>query len=411
MKEKIIMIFFVVILISLVVFFINKDKIIKNNEANTEYKIPKLYIIGNIEGMQDKTDKRQVQVKYESNNINFESYAILKVQGASSLKYDKKNYNIIFYENSDYNKKKEINLKWGNFEKYTLKANAIDPMHYRNTVTAQIASQINKKYGILKSSVNYGSTDGFPIEIYENGDFLGLYTLNIHKDYLFDMNENNKNNLVIFGSRPMPLSFVSLENEKWNKYEVEVGEKNQETLDKLNRMIDFVRSSSDEEFVNNFEEYFNKDSVLNYYCYMKFAHLIDNVTKNLMFVTYDGKVWYMIFYDLDYSWGLDYNEENTISDLENEHTAYYIKISPLWKKFKVLFKDEIEERYKELRKDILTKENIINKMNDFYKLIPDETLEKEYEKWNDRPTYDKTYIEDYLDNQITFFDKEFGLID
>ena len=66
---------------------------------NYKYSIPKMYISGEIYGMQEKSDKRAINVKYESTNKNFECYASLKVQGSYTLKFDKKNYNITFYEN------------------------------------------------------------------------------------------------------------------------------------------------------------------------------------------------------------------------------------------------------------------------------------------------------------------------
>ncbi|MBR3134791.1 MAG: CotH kinase family protein [Clostridia bacterium] len=381
-----------------------------NQEQQTEKNsIPKMFFTGNINEMQEKSDKRQIQVKYESDNLKFESYAILKVQGSYTLKFDKKNYNITFYEDEECNKKKKYDMKWGEYSKYTLKANWTDPLHSRNIVTAQIASEINKKYGILADSINYGLTDGFPIEIYINNDFLGLYTLNIHKDYLFNLDDKDENNIAIFANTPEPQAFEILETEEWNNYELEFGKNNEETLEKFNRLIDFIKNSSDEQFINDFDNYFNKDSVLNYYCLMNFAHLIDNVTRNIFLVTYDGKVWYMIPYDFDQSWGNEFRDYSIITDYENRHTSYYIQISPLWNRFKKLLKKEIDLRYKELRKDILTKENVINKMNSFYSLIPNNTLEKEQKKWNNKPDYERTYINEYLDNELIYLDRIYGL--
>lgn len=409
MKVKIsLIIIIVIILISILTIGLNWKSIIKKNEDQglNGYKIPKMYIAGDIEGMQDKEDKRQIKVKYESDDLTFESYALLKVQGNYTLRFDKKNYNITFYKDSEFEEKQKFDVKWGEYNKYTLKANWTDPLHSRNIVTAKIASQINQKYGILTDSVNNGLIDGFPIELYVNGEFLGLYTFNLHKDYIFNMDKSNKNNIVIFANIPEPTAFATLETEEWNNYEVEFGEENKETLDKLNRVINFINNSNDEEFVNDFEKYFNLDSVLNYYCFMKFAHLIDNVTRNIFLVTYDGEIWYMVPYDFDQSWGNSFRDYSVISDHQNKLTTYYTNINPLWKRFKVLFAEEIKERYKELRNDILTKENVINKMNDFYKLIPEESLKKEQEKWNNKPNYERTYINEYLDKLISHLDKE-----
>ena len=406
MKKKIflsIIIIYILMLIAAVAYYYFN----KGQEKKT-VNIPKLYITGNITDMQDKTDKRKVSVKYESDTQNFECYAMLKVQGQYTLKFDKKNYNITFYNDEEQTDKKKVDFKWGEYSKYTLKANWTEPLHARTIVTAQIASEINRKYNILTDCVNNGLTDGFPIEIYANGEFLGLYTLNLHKDYLFNMDKDNKDNMVIFANSVDSDIFSEPETEEWTHYEIEVGEKNEETLKKLNRLIDFVNNSTDEEFVDNFEQYFNKDSVLNYYCLMYFAHLIDNVQRNIFLVTYDGKVWYLIPYDFDQSWGNEFRDSSIIAEPKERHVAYFADVNPLWKRLKKLFRDEINDRYIELRKDILTKENIINKMNDFYKLIPDETLEKEYSRWNNKPNYERSYINEYLDKEIEFLDKIYG---
>ena len=118
----------------------------------------------------------------------------------------------------------------------------------------------------------------------------------------------------------------------------------------------------------------------------------------------------MIPYDFDQSLGNEFREKSIIVDYSNRHTEYSIRSSPLWSRIKKLFEQETKDRYKELRKDILTKENVVKKMNDFSKLIPDETLEKEYTKWKNRPVYEKNYIEDYLDKSLSNLDEKMGLI-
>ena len=124
----------------------------------------------------------------------------------------------------------------------------------------------------------------------------------MHKDNLINMDKENENNIVIFACDMNRRILDGIETNKWENYEVE-------TLMKLNRLIQFASYSSDEEFVKDFEKYFNKDSVLNYYCFMRFAHLIDNISKNMFLVTYDGEIWYLIPYDFDLSWGNMFTKE------------------------------------------------------------------------------------------------------
>ena len=70
-----------------------------------------------------------------------------------------------------------------------------------------------------------------------------------------------------------------------------------------------------------------------------------------------------------------------------------------------LYPNEIAERYFELRKNLLTKEHVIDLFNEFKLLIPENTFEKETNRWNNIPGYDYNQIEEFLDVRITIVDK------
>lgn len=162
-----------------------------NFTVNASENIPAIHFYGDISNMIDKSDDRIIIVKYISDNVTFKSYAKLKLQGDSSLNYPKKNYNITFCEDKKCLQKKNVNLKWGEISKYTLKANWIDTTHSRNIVTAKIVSQMQREYGLFEDSINNALVDGFPIKVYLNEEFYGLYTLNLHKDSIFEFNNDN----------------------------------------------------------------------------------------------------------------------------------------------------------------------------------------------------------------------------
>lgn len=366
-------------------------------------ELPKLYFYGNIKNMEEKSDERKIEVKYISEDKVFDSFAKIRVQGASSLQYEKKNYNITFYEDNSYDKKRKIDVKWGEMSKYTLKANWIDKTHTRNIVSADIYSDIQKKYGLFNNTIKHGVVDGFPIEIYVNDKFYGLYTMNLHKDYFFDLDEDNPNH-ILFASKVATLvtNFRMETDTSWYNFEVEVGDESQESVDKLNRLINFVRNSTDEEFVDNFNDYLNLDATLNYYCYMMFAQLVDNADNNLFLVTYDGKVWYPSMYDLDISWGSSNKGDKIPYDLDMKFAR---SGSLLWERFEKNFGDYIAVRYYELREEIFTEEYILNKFYSFYNLIPSETFGKEQKVWKDIPGLEIEQIREFLDVRIPLMDE------
>lgn len=363
--------------------------------------LPKLYITGNISNMNDKSDERSVEVEYVSKDINFTSYATLKIQGQHTTMYAKKNYNIKLYKDEENTEKNKINLKWGKFYKYTLKANWHDTTHSRNIVASNIAGDMYKKYGYFKNTPNNGVIDGYPIEIYLNGSFYGLYTLNLHKDYMFE--ESGKDYTLISNQTLYGMRDVKQETSSWNNFEVEVGEENQETLDNFNRLLYFIHNSTDKEFKNDIEKYIDLDSLINYYCYVRFADLWDNLGQNLYFLTYDGKVWYPILYDLDFSYGgyIGYTYVQSHNALNG-----FVKAFPLWTKLEKNFGNEIYDRYQELRKSIFTKNYVVSKFEKFINGVPSDLVTQDLAKWPGMEHYSLGKLKNYLNTRITVSDKK-----
>lgn len=376
---------------------------LSDKKASTNSSIPKVYFLGNISGMEDKKDERRILIKYQDEKTSFDAYSSIKVQGTSSLAYEKKNYTINLYEDYDLSKKKDVDVGWGNQSKYCLKANWIDKTHSRNVVTAKLASEVQAKYNLFDSSPNNGLIDGFPVEIYINDEFLGIYTWNIPKDaWMFNMDEDNKNHIVFVGENwEDTVNFKAPAT--YGPWDTEVGRGDKKDLAKFNRLITFVNKSSDKKFKENYNKYLNLDSTINYIILMEFANLIDNAGKNMLIATYDGDIWYPTLYDLDTAWGTNYDGLTTI-----DYTGTgFVKSSKLWTRTLDNFSEEIYARYQELRKDILTKEHIMELFNDFKELIPEESFKKEAERWNNIPGYDYNQIEEFLDTRIPIMDKFF----
>ena len=373
-------------------------KIFKTKAENSteDITIPRLNINGDgILDLATKATTLDVTAQFEGSDEVY--YATLKLQGTSSLSYEKKNYTINFYKDETYSSKKKIDLGygWGKESKYCLKANWIDSTQARNIVSARLAAQMQKKYGLFEDTPNNGLIDGHFVEIYINGEYRGLYTLNIPKDdWMFNMNKNNENHIVMCAENPNKGSSTTFEatsstvdGEDWS---IEVGpngsdEEVQATFAKLNRVINFVKDSTNEEFKAHFSEYLNLDATLNYYCFMALSNAVDNMNKNMLFVTYDGQVWYPSLYDLDTTWGLWFNGEGLYS-FTNKVTDYGGGSSLLFKKLVECYPNELQARYTELRETVLSNENIINEFEKFINSAPAEAWEREQTKWPNIPS-------------------------
>lgn len=362
-----------------------------------KYILPQLYLEGEFLNLKSKSENVSISCKMIVDGKElFSSFASIKLQGTSSLSYDKKNYTINFSKDADNKEKNKVDLGfgWGAQSKYCLKANWIDSTHARNIVTARIAANVQEKYSIFSDAPNNGLIDGYPVEIYANEEYLGLYTINIPKDaWMFNMDKNNENHIVMCAEKNANESTCTFEKaieseEDYVDWSIEVGpnsteEEIKQTYDKLNRVIKFIKDSSDEEFKEHFDEYLNLDACLNYLSLIMLDNGIDNVSKNMLFVTYDGKIWYPSLYDLDSTWGLYWNGKYVISA---DNDFYKYQASRLWNRILTCYKEEFKQRYNELRESVLSDEEIIYEFKRFNSYITEDVFKKEHEKWPDIPS-------------------------
>lgn len=433
-KKKIIIPILFVILCTLVIIILSivirnkEEKINKVKEQEEQIirieeqevsSMPRMLFYGDILSLETKQETEKIRIEYNiDDNTIFETYATIKLQGTSSLSYKKKNYTITFYTDDTFSTKNNIDLNfgWGEQNKYCLKANWIDSTHARNIVSARLMGEAQAKYGLFEDCPNNGLIDGYPIEIYINGNYQGLYTCNIPKgNWMFNMDSNNENNIVMCAENNQLGSSATFYNESLPidgaDWTIEVGpnstqEEINETFEKLNRVIRFVRYSSDEEFKANFDQYLNLDACLNYLCFLYLGNCTDNVTKNMLFVTYDGKVWYPSMYDLDSTWGLKYTGYELYPETTKFQEDYVDAPSLLWDRIITCFPNEFKERYNELRESIFSNENIINEFGSFYNSIPQEAWNREHTKWKDIPSisYGIDQIVNYLNVRSKYVD-------
>jgi hypothetical protein len=149
----------------------------------------------------------------------------------------------------------------------------------------------------------------------------------------------------------------------------------------LVRLVEWVMNADDETFKAEFDQYWNFEYTCKYFLSTFTFGMVDNLGKNLMITTWDGKVWYPQFYDLDSQLGsdntgflrfgpsvdflVDRSQRHEMADdygLDNgaQSGDYNTSNSRLWTKFQRCFAQEIKEMYFELRRGMFTPENVIN---------------------------------------------------
>lgn len=386
--------------------------------------LPQIMFTGNISGI-GKKDLVVVEAIYKDDNTEFSGYATLKHQGHDSLRYDKKNFTVKFFEDEECTKKTYFQFfNWNEETKYILKANFIDVSRSRNLICADIWSQmVAEREGVhsrLLNTSNHGAVDGFPVEVYLNDEFMGTYNLTLHKDgSLFAMEEGKKDGIVIAnkGNSKESLFKQTVNWDATQEWEVEFcGTENEEWIkNKTNTFIEFVMNSTNEEFKNNLAKYVDVNSLIDYIIAIYTLGLNSNYSKDLIFITYDDGPFIASLFDMENAFGMKTDGTGF------ESVSYGLPIkkngnwssgtdSLLWDKMLRNYYSEIQARYKELRKDILREENIFKISEEKISSIPESVNKVDFELYNNQPLQDISHLEqikNYVSERIKKLDDIF----
>lgn len=378
-----------------------------------------------------------VNLNMEIDGLNLTTYGTIKVQGSSTSGWPKKNWTIMFYK--DEIRKEELKIKIGDslYSNYWIaKAEWIDPTMLRNHLSYELWNDItqnrksDKKMEINNSNKNIKGARGFPntfpIAIYLDGSFYGLSLLMLgHDPNNFNIDGQNERHLYFeFDSRHPGFDYPR--KKSWQKL-VSYGigtwidgyvPANDSFTLKQKAAIDqfglFVNSPLTD-FTREYDKYLDKYNIIDMLLYQEIIYDWDGYGADLEIVTYDLTKWYILPWDKDTTFGLNYNETGLIENSENKKLFNYKKEQEdqiIWFKTYKTFTKEVEQRYSDLRKNgVFSVDNLKRKYFKLYNMIPDEIWQSEREKWPYRPSVDETSPEQILDwfgKRLEMLDKHFN---
>lgn len=272
---------------------------------------------------------------------------------------------------------------------FYLQADA-NPTSYRfrnieviNTETGEANS-----LGRLFELPNGGAVDGFPCIIMLNGAFHGLYTFNIPKDgWMMGMNgsepyqailcADTQNNTCAFKALAtleddFDLEYVTDEdNAGW-------------VLTSLNTLISAVMDSDGTDLDTTVAQYLDWDSAIDYLIFTTLAGGADMVRKNYLLATFDGVKWFFSAYDMDSTYGMQWNGKGFDSSKTYPLLGdYNHRVMELITQYK---KDALAQRYETLRNTILSEDNIYLEFSNFAAGIPAPLLVEDVKRWPTIPS-------------------------
>ena len=386
----------------------------------------------------------------------FEKDIIFSAQGSSSMNFKIKNHAIDFADGSS--------IKFGDWipmDSFHVKKYFIDVFRGQCVVAYHLAEQImqtrswseRRGFSYLDSSSETNGDslpsndfntealchpDGFPVEMYYNGEYVGLYawTLKKHRsNYNMKKGENTKIIIdgvsgslwtgaiewknfelknpkklyytdydsldetdTIIGSRKYLSAkhaidqgyitkYKEVDGKKYYEYDGDYADEicGEESVDKgvsksikdyIVNLHNFSKTSKEE-----FAEAFNVPLLIDYLLFSQFTYNRDGIGNNVVWTSYDLKKLCSNYYDLDCVFGSDwsgyYFSDSETKDIEIPNT------NPMYT-LKSLYVDELKERYKELRDiGIFTSANVVKLYTEWINSIGYDRLLKEIDKMNE----------------------------
>lgn len=415
-------------------------------------KAAKLNIIMPVLPTSKTADYEGVAEYWDKDGNYFKKNIILNAQGNSTMVYIKKNFTIDF---------SDCAIKFGNWveqDSFHLKANYIDVFVGYANIGYKYAEQIIKYLGCRPNRVIKGleattvtngvgtfdfdfdtgalcHPDGFPVEIYWNGSYYGLYCFNLkkHRDN-YQMHKKNYTQAILDGELGSATFFGGIIN--WTRFEL----RNPKTLicsdgtaydgDNPKELIDSSSESYDdtnkdmkntaiikaklqrqanaisiitsldtlEEKKAKFEEYYDKKALSAYFIISNVIYNNDGFYKNWIWCLYDN-IFSPTFYDLDSIFGRHWTGTSAQANTDLLGTDISIPSGLLYS----LYTTEIKALYKELRdNNLISTKYIMSIVNDWIYYVGHSAYVRNNKKWTTIPSYRPYSEEGYNDGSKSY---------
>lgn len=344
-------------------------------------------------------------------------YAKFGVQGQSSAGFPKKNWSFDFYK--DAAGSSSFDIKIGAVkaqDSFNFKANFIDHLHVRQMFNLELWQQIqNSRKGYPKQDIdNYyigktgkdavptGATAApymYPAVCNVNGEFYGVGCIHYAKKRSnYNIAKNKPKEILIdFGG------ITSIDEMDPAIIEIKApSSPTAATLAAIERWRVFAKSSS-ENIAANYASYLSKQNIIDYYCYVDFICGADIVFKNLMMYSWDGNIWRIGVYDVDMTYGLDF--DGTVTRFTPTYDAF--QGNGFWDRIHIAFQTDIEARYAELRRlGLFSVDHVYLSMSHLLSFYPSDLLSAEYTKWNPPSLTQTTFaaLLEWVKQRLVFLD-------
>lgn len=245
------------------------------------------------------------------------SDATIKIRGGTSRAYPKKNFAIKTKDENGINKDIPL-LGLRNDQSWILDAMYIDKAKMRNRVCTDIWNSMNNVPHIDLEPDALNGTRGYLTEVFINNEYRGVYMLTEKVDRK-QVKAKKKRGFVYKGKSwtdaVLFIGSIPYDNtsEEWDGWEIkypDAGDDRPIDWRPLFDVVEFVSTSTEEEFKAGIGNHVNTDNIIDYFIFTNAVQAEDNAAKNTYFSLYDTSLSKQFFYsvwDLDATLGRGWN--------------------------------------------------------------------------------------------------------
>ena len=364
--------------------------------------IPRVFLEGTIPTNLEET---QATMTYVSKTCSFSAHLALSCADDASLSRDKKSFSIRMFSNPDRTRALNKSFRdWGYASNaYVLRSDFTDHSHSRNIVAARLWSEVmasrndvSSLPSTLQDSPRIGASDGFPVKVYVNGTYQGIYTWTMGTE-CWNTNGGSQGVLRALtnsnGEQPeTPCNFRAawsgVSGEHWA---VESGTASSLAFS-LNNLITFVWEATNDQFRTSIGNYLDLQSAMDYYLFQYAICGVDGLGKNLRLATYDGTRWFCGCGDMDATFLLNIGGGSFVAETCRCPKDYQESRSLLWERMVTVFAQEMQDRYHQLRANVLTFSNICSHFDAYMDVIGTEAYREDVEIFPSIPQADANNI-------------------
>ena len=385
---------------------LNFDRQVNIKDLEQKHNLPIMALKGDLSDISGENFVK-ISWSFAKGGNELSGSGAIKWQGSSSMSYPKKGYRLKTLK-ADFKSKDKVQFlpSWQKHHKFNLKAYYTDGLMSRDPVNAMIGSAIWASQNNLPQDLihedNFGFIDGFPIALYINDSWAGIYSLNLPRPEFqytkYAVIGNVYNNLTQFKSNTPSVKLDGSDFESLNPDDKPTDD--EKTA--VNNLISFVSNASDEDFKAHIKEHINLSSVIDYFIFTNIIADGDAWGKNQVLLSWDGKIWHWQPYDLDVSYSAQY--DGSVSPMPTDLMGTWHN---LFSRLNKLYLTEIKMRYTQIR-SWLTPDYVLEKYRNRINTIGVANFKLEHDKWNNpaKDTEDFKQLTEAVYHQFQLLDSK-----